>query len=108
MHEAMGAEATAVPRWLRDWWKARRNLQSMVHAHLEQAAENMKKRHDSKYKPLTFEPDDLVLLSVKSHAAFEGYCNEQLDDEAVCLVASHITDCEGCNETSSLHFTLAE
>ena len=32
----------------------------------------MKLRHDRKRKPLMLEPGDLVLLSVKSHSAFEG------------------------------------
>ena len=32
----------------------------------------MKEHHDRKRKPLLLEPGDLVLLSAKSHSAFEG------------------------------------
>ena len=72
VHQALGVEAQAVSKWLRDWWTARKDLSSVVHAHLERAAEDMKRRHDAKHKRLLLEPDDLVLLSVKSHSLFEG------------------------------------
>ena len=73
VHAVLGVEATAVSRWVKDWWSARKSLSNVVYAHLERAAESMKARHDAKHKTLIFEPDDLALLSVRSHSAFEGY-----------------------------------
>ena len=43
-----------------------------MHTQLERAADDMRRRHDAKHKPLTFEPDDLALLSTRSHSTFEG------------------------------------
>ena len=56
VHQALGVEAQAVSRWLRDWWSARKDLTSVVHAQLERAAEDMKRRHDARHKPLVLEP----------------------------------------------------
>ena len=61
-----------VINWAKEWWKMRRRLGKVVRTNLTKAAQLTKKRYDSKHKPFRGEVGDLVLLSVKSHQAFEG------------------------------------
>ena len=66
------SDTQLVANWARTWWKARKALRSFVYRNLRDAADAMKERHDRRRKPLLLEPGDLVLLSAKSHSAFEG------------------------------------
>ena len=54
-------------RWVRRWWKTRRQVCSIVRQRLNQAAEIMKRRYNAKHKPLLLEESDLVLVSHRTH-----------------------------------------
>ena len=59
-------------QWVRKWNKARKKLWDFVRENQLKVATEMKRRYDHGRKPMHLEPGDLVLLSVRSHAALGG------------------------------------